>query len=434
MNKQFKRLSIIAIVCFIPLQSMAMPFQEYEPYTKLSFKQEHIDTIPYQEKIITILDSINESLLRSLLEQLVSFGPRYTGTYGCEQAASFIHDQFITMGLQSRYHNWSSFGNRYNPQFFISQNVEGTLQGTQLNEIILFGAHYDTIKTVLGANDDGSGVAAVLAAAYVLSQYSFNRTVKFVTFSGEEVGLKGSWAYVEAAYKDNDNILFNFNADMIGHATTTQGGHSIRLSLTEDAIEIPTIISTINDLFQVPFDIQTLPIQREGRGGSDYFPFAAYGYESVAFWEGEHDPNMHTQDDDLTNVNFSYLVNMTKLITGTLAYIADAPTTYPQIHIVSPKRHAIYNNGMIHHSLETMKTIVFNDIWICTETQSYTDITHVEFYYDDILTTTDTMAPFSWHCTRQSVGLHRINIIAYDKLGRKTTDYIDIFFIHPFLK
>ncbi len=223
MDTPIKLLYLAVIVCLLPIQSIGMPITKQRIDIQSFLEPDENRTAVSSEKIQTILDSINESLLRTFLETLISFGSRYTGTYGCEKAASFIHNHFVTMGLQSRYHNWSGFGNRYNPQFFVSQNVEGMLQGIQNNEIILFGAHYDTIKTVPGANDDGSGAAAVLAAAFVLSQHTFNRTLKFVTFSGEEVGLKGSWAYAEEAYTNNDNILFAFNADMIGHATTTQG-------------------------------------------------------------------------------------------------------------------------------------------------------------------------------------------------------------------
>ena len=57
------------------------------------------------------------------------------------------------------------------------------------NSAIIFNAHYDSVAKGPGANDDGSGTVAVLAAAYALSHFDFKRTIKFVTFSGEEIGL-----------------------------------------------------------------------------------------------------------------------------------------------------------------------------------------------------------------------------------------------------
>lgn len=416
----------IVLLCIMPAQSISITRNDNKIYQNYLTYDPSLNS----DKIQTILNTIDESLLRSYLEPLVDLAPRYTGTYGCEQAASFIRQQFTSMGLQTRYHEWSDFGNRYHPKYFTSQNVEATLHG-QTDDIILFGAHYDTVENVPGANDDGSGVAAVLASAYVLSQYTFNHTLKFVAFSGEEIGLKGSWAYAKEAYQNNDNIIYDFNADMIGHATTKEGGTSFRLSLTEDATNMEDLFSMINSITDLNFDFGTWMINRDGRGGSDYFPFAAYGYEAVAFWEGEHDPNMHTLQDDLSNINFSYLVNTTKLITGALAYLADQQTHTPQIQIISPKKQSVYRDNTFIESTEILKTIVVNDIIIKAETITKSDLTHVEFYYDDLLATTDTNPPFSWHCNIHSLGQHRITVTAYNKLGEKTTDYVDILFINP---
>lgn len=426
MNKSVYLIACIILLSIIPVESIELTKQENQDFHQpLTF-----NLATNSEKIQMILNSITEPLLRSYLETLVDLAPRYTGTAGCEQAASFIHDQFSSMGLETRYDDWSAFGNRYHPGYYISQNVEATLQGVT-NDIILFGAHYDTVENVPGANDDGSGTAAVLAAAYVLSQYTFNHTLRFVTFSGEEIGLKGSTAYVKEAYQNNDNIIVDVNADMIGHAKTTEGGTSFRLSLTEDATSVADIFSIINEISDLNFDFGTWPIDRDGRGGSDYFPFAAYGYEAVAFWEADRDQNMHTPNDDLSNVNFSYLVNTTKLITGALAYLADQPTHSPQIRIVSPKKQSLYKDNTFVEFTDIMKTIVINDITIRAETTTDAAFTHVEFYYDDILITTDKTHPFEWHCNIRSIGQHRITTIAYNRMGEKSTDYVDILYINP---
>lgn len=435
MKKVSFLLCFILVTCMFPVHSTA--YISETGVIRNTVSTVNLNTnLFHTEKIKTILNAINESLLRQFLEPITMYGPRYTGTYGCEKTASFIFNQFTAAGLHTRYQHWTSFGNRYNPQWFISYNVEGTLPGVQTDDIIIFGAHYDTVKIAPGANDDGSGVAAVLAAASVLSKYTFNRTLKFVTFSGEEVGLLGSWAYAREAYMNDDNILFDFNADMIGHATTKNGGSRMVITTTEDATWIQEVFNQINELSSLQFELRQGTINRDGRGWSDYYPFAAFGFEAVACWEGEHDPNMHTPYDNLSNVNFSYLVNTTKLITGTLAYLADTPRIPLQIRIVSPKKQAVYYNGMFLHQgkTKTMRTLICNDLWIWAEPQKKENISHVEFYYDDILITTDTTMPFKWHCNQRSFGPHRITIVAYNKQGQKSTDYLDVFFINPFLK
>jgi len=62
-------------------------------------------------------------------------------------------------------------------------------------------ARYDCTSGSLGADDDGSGVAAVLASASIMSHYAFNHTIRFIAFSGEEVGTYGSFTYAKEAYE-----------------------------------------------------------------------------------------------------------------------------------------------------------------------------------------------------------------------------------------
>lgn len=431
-----KPLSIIIIfllstIIFSPIISpISIISKDHDVSDSLS--NNFTNSYPLTEKIQTILNEVNEETLEEFLTNLVSFSPRYTGTSGCEQAASYIFDQFTQNGLQARYQSWSSFGNRYHPKYFTSENVEGTHPGTDTDNIILFGAHYDTVQQVPGANDDGSGTAAVLAAAYILSKYSFRHTLKFVTFSGEEIGLKGSWAYADEAYQHNDNILFMINADMIGRATTIEGGRRMGFSISEDATWIMDILQSINTSQHLQTTLSQSTIDRDGTGHSDYFPFAAYGWESIACWQGEHDPNMHTEQDDLSNINFSYLVKTTKFIVGTLAYLADETDIYPQIQIEKPKRHTIYNNGMKIGTASNVKSVIIDDISIfaANNHKDMYQIDRVEFYFDDILEFTDTNPPFRWYCDVKGIGNHRITIISYDHIGQKTIDYLDIFYIN----
>ena len=188
--------------------------------------ENHID-----QKIADIIKLIDESLIREYLETLVEIGPRMTGTQGCRNAAEYIYQHFQSYNLDTRYQNWTAIGNEWIPRGYDSQNIEGTLEGFSATSeaIVIFNAHYDTVAISPGADDDGSGTAAVLAAAYALSQFDFHHTIKFVAFSGEEVGLLGSKVYAKEAYENNDKILIEFNADMIGHADTKEAGEKFRM-------------------------------------------------------------------------------------------------------------------------------------------------------------------------------------------------------------
>jgi hypothetical protein len=379
---------------------------------------------------------INETLIREYLETIVGFGPRMTGSYGCEQAAQYIHQQFMDMQLIARYQNWTMWGNRYHPHLYTSQNIEGTLPGTNTidTSAIIFNAHYDSIGKAPGANDDGSGTVAVLAAAYALSHFDFKRTIKFVTFSGEEIGLDGSRAYTKEAYEQNESILVEINVDMIGHDI---GSRKMRVTATEDAGWMADIFQSINNNYTIGLTVNRGTINRvkHAMTGSDYSPFLAYGWESICCWEGDHDPNMHTPQDNLSNVNISYLVNTTRIIAATIAQLADLTETPPQVRISSPSIGYLYNAGQRKCAISEFKTTVINDIWIWAEIDYATvPIERAEFYYDGKLAFIDTEAPFKWQFNNFSLTKHQITVIVYDELGRNSSDWREIHFINIFKK
>jgi len=381
-------------------------------------------------KIQEILDKINETLIRTFIEYLVlDIGNRYTGTEGCKKAAAYISQQFETMGMQTTSQNWSSWGNSLLAGFFSSQNVIGTHQGTDPDGLIIFNAHYDTVKKTVGAVDDASGTAGVLAAAYVLSQYQFKRTMEFVAFSGEEQGTLGSYAYARNLYDQHTPVLVELNADMIGKATSTETGKTIRLSITEDAGWIASIMETMTQEYGLNFNIiRWQMIDRDAKSGwSDYFKFTPLGYESVVVWPAEWDPNMHTIRDDLSNVNISYLVNMTRHIAATMAILADMEITQPRLTITHPRFGKIFVNDHEQKTYRYKTPILIGETTIQAEvTPGSTPVEKVEFYYDNILLRTDTETPYEYLLNTTSIGVHKIKVIAYDTMGRNATDEMKI--------
>jgi len=387
-------------------------------------------------KIQEIIEKINETLLRNFMEYLVlEIGNRYTGTDGCKKAANYIYQQFETIGLQSKYQDWSSRGNNLFAGVFTSQNVIGTHQGTDPNsdEIIIFNAHYDTVKGTVGAVDDGSGTVGVLAAAYVLSQYNFKRTMEFVAFSGEENGLLGSHAYAREIYDQHTPVLVEFNADMIGKATSKETGKTIRLSMTEDTGWIADTMEKITKDYGFNFNIARWQIiDRDAKSGySDYFEFTQLGYESIVVWPGEWDPNMHTSQDNINNVNFSYLVNTTRHIAATMAILADTDIEQPQLHITNPRFGKILFNDNEKKTYKYKTPIILDKTNIYAEVKQGTyPIEKVEFYYNDKLLLTDTEKPYDYMLDKTSIGFHKIKVIAYDTIGSNATDEMKILFIN----
>jgi len=431
---KIRLLSVLLFMLMLFSSLTSAELIDFENYSKSDkiILNEDINSF-YNEKIDSILNMIDEHLLKNYLENLVGYGPRMTGTYGCDISAKYIYQNFKQMALETRYQNWSSFGNEYNRRFFRSQNVEGVHSGSD-DKIIVFGAHYDTVKISPGANDDGSGTAAVMAAAYVLSKFDFEHTLKFVAFSGEEIGILGSHVYAKETYENDDDIIAYINADMIGYAVTAEGGKTMGISTTEDMAWVIDSIENINNDHGITFQINTGINDIDGRGWSDYHSFVEYGYETLSCWESDHDPNMHTVEDNLDNINFSYLVNTTRIIAATMAYLADGQEDiHPQVRIISPKLGDLYFEGRNIRNIEDLKIIVIDDIWIWTEIfHESVPIVKAEFYYDDKLEYTDFDSPFKWNLNKFSIREHRIKVVIYDELGRSSADIKDIFYINFF--
>lgn len=387
-------------------------------------------------KVQEIINKINETLLKDFLEELLLIGPRMTGTYGCQKAAEYIIEQFNKAGLETRTQQWQAWGNRYHPRYFEAENIEATQYGIDENcdDVIIFNAHYDSVRDTPGANDDGSGTVAVLTAAYILSQYQFNKTIRYVTFSGEELGLLGSRAYAKEQYEKETDILVEFNADMIGKATSKETGKKIRATRTEDTDWIIDILKEISNSTGMDFNITASYSDRSSSGGSDYAEFMKFGYETVAFWQGEGDPYMHTPQDTIENINFSYFVNYTKHIIGTIAYLADLEIEEPRIKIVNPRREKLIREDLILADLNNYRTIVFDKTLVTAEVEEGTSaITCVEFYYDGKLVYTDNKAPYQWWLNKTSIlKNHVIKVAVQDTNSNTAEDEIKILYTNIF--
>jgi len=257
--------------------------------------------------------------------------------------------------------------------------------------------------------------------------------MKFVTFSGEEEGLLGSQAYARELYDQKTPVLVEFNADMIGRAVAAENGRRLRLSVTEDAGWISDIMKNITMDYGLNFNITAgWGINRDGKqGGSDYFNFIRLGYESVCVWEAEGDPYMHTPQDNISNVNISYLVNMTRHIAATMAILADMDVEVPQIYIANPRHGKIFYNDNMLKKIKYKIPVVVDETNIYAEVkQGLYPVDRVEFYYGNKLLFTDKEKPYEYMLNKRSLGFHKIKVIVYDTEGNSAIDEIRILFLN----
>jgi Zn-dependent M28 family amino/carboxypeptidase len=186
-----------------------------------------------QNKTASMVYEIDSNTVRKHLYTLASdeMEGRGTGTPGIEKAAVYIENEFKRIGLATfqdleTYRQTFTFQHRRTHEKIIASNIIGVLEGkSKKDEFVVVSAHFDHLgirKTTgqldsiyNGANDDASGVTGVLALAeYFKNKETNERTIVFVAFTGEEMGLKGSTHFGKGI--DANKFVAGINLEMIG--------------------------------------------------------------------------------------------------------------------------------------------------------------------------------------------------------------------------
>jgi hypothetical protein len=172
--------------------------------------------------------SADEILLRDHLERHVTvlagvIGERNVWRHDAlEAAADYIEETLRQLG-------YAMAMQVYDVNGVVVRNLETEIVGSQWpDEIVLIGAHYDSLRGTPGANDNASGVAALLEIARLLTKINPARTVRFVAFVNEEPPFfysseMGSRVYARRARERGDNIVAMFSLETIGYYADTKG-------------------------------------------------------------------------------------------------------------------------------------------------------------------------------------------------------------------
>jgi hypothetical protein len=258
-------------------------------------------------------------------------------------------------------------------------NAMAILKGTDStdNRIYLISGHLDSRVTDVmnrtsqapGANDDGSGVAAVMECARIMSKHSFPATIIFVAVSGEEQGLLGSGYLADKARKENWNIDAMLNNDIVGSnnsnetniientklrvfseafATTDTGriAQNIRNMGLENDGKARQLARYVKETGERYVDnLQVVMIYRNDRflRGGDHSPFVQKGFAAVRLTEMNENYNHQHQDlrtekgiiyGDLPQfMDFEYLRKNTGVNLSTLANLAKAPSMPQEVKV-----------------------------------------------------------------------------------------------------
>src|SRR5687767_11718844 len=264
---------------------------------------------------------------------------RATGSPGADSAAAYLARRFSEVGLQPAAGGWfqpftiaqdAPAARNAKAGGMVGKNVIGILPGRDpvlRTQSVVLGAHYDHLgrgrfgsldpdSTGLvhnGADDNASGVAGLIQVAARLAASPPARTVVFIAFSGEELGLLGSAHYVKEPIYPLAATLAMVNLDMVGRL---RNGRLIVYG-AGSAKEFPALLDSLN--WYAGFDLKA---QGDGYGPSDHSSFYAIKRPVLHLFTDLHE-DYHRTTDDWQKVNYDGLKRVADFSLGLVTALAD---------------------------------------------------------------------------------------------------------------
>ncbi len=346
-------------------------------------------------EIARMVKEVSADSLRSYIHSLVSLGTRNTlstqsnPARGIGAARIWVLNKFKEFAKQSNgrltamidttiYKGDDRRGSRVTRDIVLG-NVVATLQGTDTADkrIFLISGHLDNMRSsptdstgdAPGANDDGSGTAAVIECARIMSKHSFPATIIFIAVSGEEQGLLGANYMATKAKKENWNIEAVLNNDIMGsnNSSETQITDNTRVRVFSEGL-------SVLDTGRALANIRNLGLENDGKArqlaryvketgeryienlevvmvyrndrflrGGDHTPYVQNGYAAVRITEmNENYYHQHQnvrkengiQYGDLEEfMDFEYLRKNTGMNLANLANLSKAPSMPEEVKI-----------------------------------------------------------------------------------------------------
>ncbi|HEX5553491.1 MAG TPA: M28 family metallopeptidase [Chitinophagaceae bacterium] len=343
-------------------------------------------------QVVQMVRQVSPDSLESYVHTLVAFGTRHTlsnqtdSREGIGAARNWVLGEFQRFAAKSdgrmtaRIDYWQQPADAHRVNRPIRMgNVMATLKGTDPGDdrIFIVSGHLDSRNTNImdstgaapGANDDASGVAALLEMARIMSAHSIRATVIFVAVTGEEQGLLGSTHLAAAAKEGHWQVAAMLNNDMIGQSTSsgTDKHNNTRVRVFSEGVpaaetkqeaalrkalggendsrsrELARYIKNIAAQYVDNLTVQLIYRRDRFLRGGDHLPFQQRGFTAVRitdFYENylHQHQDVRTVHDTLYGdlekfMDFAYLRKNTCLNLATLASMADAPSGPTQAKI-----------------------------------------------------------------------------------------------------
>ena len=350
----------------------------------LMFQISPAQTIVSDPEIKKMVSEVSASNMENTVRKLVSFGTRHTlsdtksNTRGIGAAQRWVKSEFDKYAKESNgrlsaeidYFTVKADGKRIATDSQLG-NVMATLKGTDPtdNRVLIISGHLDSrasdvMNTTIdapGANDDGSGVAAVMEISRIMSKREFPFTIIFVAVVGEEQGLYGAKHLADKAKAGNWNVVAMLNNDMIGNSLSNGTGLRDNLNVRVFSETIPYLeteteakvrkstnrendspsrqlaryIKTTTSQYVDQLNINLVYRNDRFLRGGDHTPFSQNGFTAIRFCEmNENYDHQHqdirlekgTQFGDLPEfMDFEYMRKVTCANLATLSNLGWSP-------------------------------------------------------------------------------------------------------------
>jgi Zn-dependent M28 family amino/carboxypeptidase len=320
---------------------MCKSLKHYPPPNKS--KKVYVKPVPYpiekskkiDDEIESILKTVSTDTIKSWVLKLSSYHTRHSKSKYIHDVADWLRGEFVSMGYDDvDFHTYTENidGNSYD-----LQNVYCNKNGIN-DKFILICAHYDSRMKNLGdsesrapgANDNASGVSAILEIARIVKNHRLEYPLQFVLFSGEEQGLLGSKHYAKFVKDNNVNVYRLINLDMIAYPAFNPGKIIIEIDNNkpehnqvkendQDSIEFGKVMADMSYYTDLQINLGSIY-------DSDYEPFEAEGFVVIGAYDGsaqeDQNPHYHDSSDTPDLIDWNYLTSVTKMVLATVLKVA----------------------------------------------------------------------------------------------------------------
>lgn len=288
---------------------------------------------------------LRDELRRDVEELAGKIGERNLQHYQqLVKAARFIEESFGAAGLRAMRQTYQVKGRACdNLEIEVSAAPDGPPD--RAREIVVIGAHYDSVRGSPGANDNGTGVAALLALARRFAERPGARTLRFVAFVNEEqpyfqTGEMGSRVYARRCRQRKENIVAAVSLETIGYYSDAKGSQRYPPLLSAAYPSTGNFIGFVGDFAsrplvdqvtgafrrhaQFPSEKGAMPAALPGVGWSDHWSFWQEGYPGVMVTDTAlyRYPHYHLASDTPDKVDYDRLARVVDGLSGVVAELA----------------------------------------------------------------------------------------------------------------